>query len=181
MTAWLRGEPIDDVLEHVGPGLAAAPDATPIAAREWNAYAFAMGRRLLAAYARRPTTQEHVLEIGAMALATLADTEGLIALGDQGRYTVLSVEATLRPTALFSESDAMKVLLRIFRWGTRRVQQDRHLRDSLADLSVAACAAHGTLAELAGDDPMAAREVEREAQRADALDVLAGRGPPWSG
>jgi hypothetical protein len=171
--AWLAGEPVDDLLARVGPGLAPAPDAAPIDARSWNAFAFTLGIRLARAYAHRPNAGEHVVDQMIVALAQIASIDELLA--DPEATTKLAItEATLRPFTMFAQSSAAELLMRLFRWGTRRVFKDRKLADSLAKLAAEAIDAHAECAGLAGADPDAARAAERAAQLADARTVLAG-------
>ncbi len=171
--AWFAGAPVTDLLARVGPGLATAPDATPIDARAWNAFAFALGMRLGRAYAGRPNAGQHVLEQIAVALLQIASLDELLA-DPEGHVKAGIVEATLRPFTMFAQSTAAALIVRVFRWGMRRVYKDRKLADSLAKLAADAVEAHAETAALAGDDPDAAREAERAAQLADARAVLAG-------
>src|SRR5262245_37888748 len=175
MSAYLRGQSIDDaeLLTVVGPGLAAGPDVPPIPARDWNAFAFVLGARLLASYSRQASSQAHVVDICSTALATVSAAHDLLTQPDI-TVTLASIEATLVPMTLFSGSPAAELQLRIFRWGMRRIRRDRYHHDSLADLARAAADAHAEIAARAGDAADDAREVELTAQRADAKAVLAG-------
>ena len=171
--AWLAGEPVDDLLAHVGPGLAPAPDAPPIDARSWNAFAFTLGIRLARAYAHRPNAGQHVVDQMIVALARIASIDELL-VDPEACMKVAITEATLRPFTMFAKSNAAELFMRLYRWGTRRVRGDRKLADSLVKLAAEAIDAHAECAGLAGTDPEAAREAERASQLADARTVLAG-------
>lgn len=174
--AWLGATPIasEALLARLEPGLAATRDGSPASSFAWNAFAFAMGRRLLAAYAQQTSAQLHVIDICASALVTVAGVKDVLAAGESGATSVAMIEATLHPMTMFSRSSAAELLFRIFRWGTRRVRRDRRFHDGLAALAESARDVHAELADLAGGDPQAARDAEAAAQHADALRVLAG-------
>jgi hypothetical protein len=173
--AYLAGKPVDDadLLAVLGPGLAPSADAPPIPSRDWNAFGFALGVRLLKAYAQQAIAEEHVIDICKTALATVAGAHDLLTAPD-GASTVAIIEATLRPMTMLASSPAADLEWRIFRWGTRRIRRNRRLHDALADLARDAAEAHAELAARAGNDPDAARAEELAAQRADATTVLAG-------
>ncbi len=141
-------------------------------ASAWNAFAFKLGERLLVALADHPGAKAHVLEIAMQGIAAVGAAENLIRDGEKGTMAVAMIEATLRPMAMMDGSSAASLLLRIFRWGTRRVRQDRRVADSLVTLANEACEVHAELAGLAGQNADAARDVERAAQRDDAEEVL---------
>lgn len=172
--AWLAAAPLDDTaaLAHLGPGLAPAADAPPIPALAWNHFAFALGRRLLVAM-NTGDAEPHVLEVCVHALAMIAGAESLLGQPD-ALLQVGTLSATLHPMTMLSPSPAAPLLLRLFDWGTRRLQRDRKLADSLATLCAEARALHGLLAARAGADPDAASSAELAAQRSDARTVLAG-------
>ncbi len=180
MSAFLRGQSIADadLLASIGPGLAPSAEA-PIASRDWNHFAFALGLRLLIVYANESKSQQHVLDICKTALATMVTLDPGAA--EEDRHARLGmIEATLRPMTMFARSVAAELQLRIFRWGTRRARRDRTLHDSLADLARDATEAHAEIAARAGNDADAARDAERAAQRADVATVLAGRASSLS-
>jgi hypothetical protein len=173
--AWLAGQPIDEaaLLAHLGPGLAPAEGAAPLPGLAWNRYGYALGVRLLRAYAEHPNAKQHVLEACSTALAIVGGLDQILA-DPQTLISTMMVEATLHPFTRFADSDAATLLFRMFRWGTRRVRRDRRLADSLAQLAAEACDAHAELAALLGRDASAAREAERTQQLADARTMLAG-------
>ncbi len=175
--AWLSGAPVEEaeLLAHLGPGLAACEGAAPVPALDWNAFAFALGRRLLLAYAGRPDAHGHALEVVPHALVCIAAVRDLLGEGEQGVVRLAMIEASLRPAALFTGAP-VALVLELLRWATRRVRRDRHQVQSLAALAAAAVEVHAELAALAGQDAEAAREAERAVQLADAREVLAGRG-----
>jgi hypothetical protein len=172
--AWLAGAPLDEdgVLAHVGPGLAAAADSAPIAALTWNAFAFAMGRRLLIAMSTGDVPQ-HVVDICAQAIVLVANVDDLLGRPD-GELVAGTTEATLRPMTMLSRAPGAELIMRLWTWGMRRLQRDRRLADTLAAIAAEACALHAQMAERAGGDGAAASAQERAAQLADARSVLAG-------
>ncbi len=179
--AWLRGEPVHDssVLSCVGPGLAPGPGAAPIAALAWNAFAFELGRRLLAALSMQPGAAAHVLDAASSGIAAVGSVQELLERTSdpkEGAQAMAMIEATLRPMATLDGSSGAALLLRIFLWGTRRVRRDRRIADALATLAAEACEVHAELAGLGGNDPEAAEEAERAAQLADARSVVSGQG-----
>jgi hypothetical protein len=177
MTVHLGGKPVSDadLLDVVGPGLAPTADAPPIAALDWNAFAFRLGARLLDLYARQSSAQQHVIDICSTAVAIVGSVRELLAKPDRVEAMLAQTEATLRPMTMFSKSPAAELQLRIFRWGVRRIHRDRRLHDALADLARDAAEAHAELAARAGLDPGVARAAELAAQRADAATILAGQ------
>lgn len=160
------------LLARVGPGLAPSPEAPPVPALAWNAFAFEVGRRLLTELAKQPGAAAHVIEAASSGIAAVGAAESLLRDPQEGFIAIAMIEATLRPMASLDGSTAAALLLRIFRWGTRRLRKDRRAPDSLATLAAAACEVHAELAALSGHDPDTAREAERAAQLADARSVL---------
>lgn len=172
--AWLAGAPLaeDAVVGSLGPGLAAAADAAPVPPLAWNAFAFAVGRRLLITM-NNGETEAHVLEVCVAALGQIAGAGALLGEPD-AELQVGMLTATLRPMTAFSPSPAAPFMLRLHAWGVRRLVRDRRLEDSLAGLCAEARALHGQLAERAGGDAAVAVAGELAAQLADARVVLAG-------
>ena len=175
IVAWLSNQPIDEaaLLEHLGPGLAPAIDAAPLPGLVWNRFGYALGVRLLRAYAEHPRAAQHVVETCSTALAIVGGLDQILAAPETATSTMM-IEATLHPFTRFADSSAATLLFRLFRWGTRRVRRDRRFADSLAQLAAEACDAHAELAGLLGRDASAARETERTQQLADARTMLAG-------
>jgi hypothetical protein len=175
IVAWLANQAIDEtaLLAHLGPGLAPAANAAPLPGLAWNRFGYALGVRLLRAYAEHPSAQQHVLETCSTALAIVGGLDQILAEPETATSTMM-IEATLHPFTRFADSTAAALLFRIFRWGTRRVRRDRRFADSLAQLAAEACEAHAELAGLLGRDAAAAREAERTQQLADARTMLAG-------
>ena len=108
-------------------------------------------------------------------MAAVGAAESLLSDPEEGLKTVAVTEATLRPTATMDGSSGAALLLRIFRWGTRRIRKDRRVADSLATLAAEACNVHAELAALGGHDADAAREAERARQVADGRALLVGK------
>jgi hypothetical protein len=157
----------DELLAALGPGCGDAPVFA------WNAFAFALGRRLLQVIANEGDVQPQFIEIAATALAAVGGAEQILA-DERACVNMAMIEATLRPLATMTGSPAADLLQRVFLWGTRRVRRDRMRPDALADLAAAARDVHAELAELAGHDPAAARAAEGVHPLADARAVLAG-------
>lgn len=172
--AWLAGAALDEgaVVECLGPGLAAAADAAPIPALAWNAFGFAVGRRLLIAM-NNGETEQHVIDVCVAALVRVAGVAELLGEPD-AELQAGKLEATLRPMTTLSPSPAAPFMMRLYSWGLRRIQRERRLEDSLATLCAEARALHGQLAERFGRDADAAVAGELAAQLADARVVLAG-------